>query len=74
METNETPQALKHNFFRSHVGHRVDQANAVESKLDQVALVSHWVQVVAGQRLSVLGFLDVWVQEKRVRGLDVVID
>jgi len=74
MEANETPQALKNNFFSAHVGHRVDQANTVESKLDEMTLVSHWVQVVASQGLSVLGLLDIGVQEKWVCSLDVVVD
>jgi len=74
VETNETPQALKNNFFGTHVGHGVNQADTVESKLDQVALVCNWVQVVTGKRFSVLGFLNVWIQEKRVGGLNVIVD
>ena len=36
VQANEAPQTLKHNLFAAHVGHRVDDANAVEGKLDEV--------------------------------------
>ena len=58
----------------THVGDRVDQAYAVEGKLDEVALTSASVQVVTDKVASVLGFLFARLQDQGVRRLDVVID
>merc|ERR1711959_816458 len=74
METNETPNALQNNFFTSHVGDRVDQANAVESEFDQMACGSFRVEVVTYKALPVIYLWLIRLQHERVGGLNMIVN
>jgi len=74
VETNETPETLQDDFLVTHVGDRVDQADAVESELYEVSLARASVQVVTDEVDSVLSFLLARLQDQWVRRLDVVVD
>jgi len=40
MQTNKAPQTLQNYLFASHVGYGINQADTIEGKLDEVALLS----------------------------------
>lgn len=74
MKTYETPQTLQDHFLVTHVSHRVNQANAVESELDEVTLASRAVEVVANQVITVLLLHLACLHDHWVSRLDVVVD
>ena len=74
VEANEAPQTLKDNLLVPHVGDRVDQADAVEGELDEVAFARRCVKFVTDKVASVLYLLLAWLEDQRVRRLDVVVD
>jgi len=55
VKTNKAPKTLQDDFLAAHVGHTVNQADAVESKLDEVPYVIS-LQVVADEIWSILYF------------------
>lgn len=74
MQANEAPQALQDDLLVAHVGDRVDQADAVEGELDEMALSGRSVQVVTYQVTTVFDFDLTGLEDKRVGRLDVVVD
>lgn len=74
MEADEGPETLEDDFLVTHVGHGVDQADAVEGELDEVAFAGGGVEVVAVEVASVLDFLLAGLENERVGRLDVVVD
>ena len=59
MKPNEAPEALNYDLLGPHVGHRVNQAYTVESKLNEVPVVV-LVQIVTRQGRSVLLLFHIW--------------
>ena len=75
MQSNETPERLKHDLFVTHVGNRINQADAVEGELDEVTFACAAVKVVAHQVISVLLLLlHILLKDQWVCRLDVVVD
>jgi hypothetical protein len=56
MQPYKGEERLEHDFFAAHVGDGLDEADAVEGKLDPVALALVHVEVVANEVSSVLHF------------------
>jgi len=75
VESDEALKRLKHDFFVSHIGDGVDEADTVECELDEVALARAAVQVIANQVVAVLLLLlHVLLEDQRVCRLYVVVD
>ena len=74
VQAYEGPQTLQDNLFITHIGDRIDQADRVERELDEVAFTCGAVQIVTCKVRSILDLLLVWLEDKRVRRLDVVVD
>lgn len=74
MEANETPDALQHDFFGSHVGDRVNKADRIEGEFDQMTFGSLRVKVVTNEALPVLNLFLIDLQHQRVGGLNMIVN
>ena len=74
MKSDETPQTLKDNLLMTHVGDRVNQADAIKRELDKVALTSRSVKPIADEITSILDFLFARLKNQRVCSLNMVVD
>lgn len=74
MKAYKGPQTLQNDLFIAHVGDRVDEADRVECKLNEVAFTCGTVKIVTCQVRSILDLLLAWLEDKWVRRLDVIVD
>lgn len=74
VESDERPQTLEHHFLVAHVGHGVDEADRVESELNEVSFTSQSIEVVTHQVLTVREVRGSSFVNQGVGSFNIVVD